>query len=168
MDDYAGDMWRRNGTSLVWDGDALHRAASEGVTVSLRTALAWAEPGAMPEEPPDSKRVVVVTGLRTAIDVLAEVERDSVLDRVAQLARAQSRLWPESAIVFALPESTRLRVAPPTGTVVLELGSESSLDIGSRIWGGAGIDAHQLVETRRDAKGRETQQVIGYWLRRVS
>ncbi|HCF99181.1 MAG TPA: hypothetical protein DEV93_01400 [Chloroflexi bacterium] len=168
MDEYAGDMWRRTGTSLVWDGDALHTAATEGVTVSLRTALMWAEVGAMPEDPPDGKRVLVVTGLRTAIDVLTEAERDAVLEKVARLVRAQSRYWPEAAIVFALPETTRLLVAPPTGTVVLDLGGDLSLDIGNRIWGGAGTGANQLIESRLDSKGRETRQAIGYWLRRVS
>lgn len=168
MEEYAGDMWRRSGTSLVWDADALFRAATEGVTVSLRTALGWTDGSGMPDEPPDGKRVVVITGLRTTIDVLSNGARDSVLEQLARLVRAQSRYWPEAALVFALPDTTRLRVAPPTGTVVLDLGGERTLDIGNRIWGGAGTGASELVELRRDSKGRETKQTIGYWLRRVS
>lgn len=168
MDEETGDLWRRYGTSLVWDANALHEAATAGVTVSLRAALEWAEPRAMPEEPPDGKRVVVVTGLRTVIDTLSDLERDNVLERVAALVRAQSTGWQEAAIVFALPDDTRLRVAPPTGTVVLDLDNRPSLDLGTRIWGGAGSEAKLLIAIRRDAKGREIRVPIGYWLRRVS
>lgn len=168
MDEETGDLWRRYGTSLVWDANALHEAASVGTTVSLRTALEWTEPGGMPEEPPGGKRVVVVTGLRTILDALPVAERDSTLERVARLVRAQATAWQEAAIVFALPEDTRLRVAPPTGTVVMEIDGNGTLDLGARIWGGAGTEARALVSIRSDAKGKEVRVPMGYWLRRVS
>lgn len=168
MDEETGDLWRRYGTSLVWDANALHEAASVGTTVSLRQALEWSEPNAMPEEPPAGKRVVVVTGLRTILDALPTAERDQTLERVAMLVRAQAAEWPETAIVFALPEGTRLRVAPPTGTVVMDVDGDGILELGAKIWGGAGTEARALVSIRRDNKGNEVRVPIGYWLRRVS
>ena len=59
MNEVEGNRWRRLGTSLIWDADALHEAATEGATVSLREALGWTE--AMPAQPPGDARTVVVS-----------------------------------------------------------------------------------------------------------
>lgn len=166
MNDTTGDMWRRMGTSVVWHADAIHEAAKVGCTVSLREALAWAD--AMPEEPPEDVRVVVVTGLQTAMDVLPDAERDRLLAKLNRLVRTHSRKWSNAALVFAVEDRTRFSVKPPTGSLHFRLGDGNDIDIGSHLWWGAASEAERIMQSVRDAKGRASPDAIGYWLRRVS
>lgn len=161
-----GDIWKRMGTSIVWDAEALHQAAQDGVTVSLREALEWVD--AMPPEPPDGVQTVVVTGLQHVVEVVGIAEARATLERVRQLVRQQSRRWPEAAIIFAVQDRMKFRVSPPSGSVLMRLPDGSELDLGYELWGGAGREANHLHVTRLDGRKRETRVPIGYWLRRVS
>ncbi len=166
MSDVSGDLWLRFGTSVVWDANALLLAASRGMTVSLREALAWAD--AIPDEPPEGVRTVVVTGLQTAVEVLRPEEVVMVLHRVQRLVRAHSRAWGEAAVIFAAEDRTRFRVNSSSGALLLKLPSSSEIEFGAALWGGAATEASRIVEQRTDAKGREMTVELGYWLRRVS
>jgi hypothetical protein len=166
MNDDRSSAWQSMGTSFIWDSAALDEATTEGTTVSLREVFPWAH--AMPDDPPGGVRTVVVTGLLTVLDVLPPDERDVVLGTMRTLARQQSRRWPEAAIVFSMPDQSRFLADAGSGEVRLKLATGVEIELGRRVWGGASADAHRIVAARLDAKGKESDVPIGYWLRRVS
>lgn len=159
IDDVGGREWLLRGSSVVWDADALSRAAGRGVTVSLRQALAWET--STTAEPPTAGRVVVVSGLTAALDTLDQAARAALLDRVARLVRTVGRRWGETAIVFACAEArTRLRVDDDELTFLMPDGVV--VPLGRRLWGGTAPEAVRLAA----AEGGRTS--IGCWVRRVS
>lgn len=166
MQDISTDIWLRLGTGLIWDAAALHSAARLGQTISLREALGWAT--SMPADTPGGVQTIVVTGLQTALDVLSAEQADSILARVRTLIRRKSDRWPESAMLFAMPDAKRLQIDAATQNIVLTFSSRDKLEIGACLWSGAAGDANRIVDTRVDAKGKSAQIPIGYWLRRVS
>jgi hypothetical protein len=159
IDDAGGREWLLRGSSVVWDAEALSRAAGRGVTVSLRQALAWET--TTPAEPPTTDRVIVVSGLTTALDVLGQPGRDALLGRIARLVRTVGRRWGETAIVFACAEARpRLRVGDDELTFSTQDGVV--VPLGRRLWGGNAAEAIRLAA----AEGGRAP--IGCWVRRVS
>ena len=166
MDDIAGDQWLRNGSSLIWDGVPSSATVPQRV-VSLRQALTWLP--ALPAEPPDGVRTIIITGLQTVVDVLLPADAATVLARVRALSRVQSRDWPETAFVFVLPSSSRLETdAAGASLLLVSRSGGATLDIGGMLWPGNVRQANRIVQQGIDARKNPTVTPIGYWLRRVS
>lgn len=166
MQDFAEHIWRRFGASVLWDSYEIQAAAGAGAaTVSLRTALCWAE--SMPDEPPDGASSILVTGLETALDVLTADELPALLDRLQRLIRTQSRRWGECGLAFVASGPSRY-VVTGQGSLMYIRSDRGSLDLGRGLWGGNHGEIGRLLATRTQPNGKPATIPAGYWLRRVS
>ncbi len=99
MRELSSTSWRRRGSSVVFDREALAPLiGGEAWMVSLRTALGWLD--AFPTEPP-AQATILVTGLEAALETQAPAAAEALLERrVARLIERVQSQWDRCGLVF--------------------------------------------------------------------
>ncbi|NCC23129.1 MAG: hypothetical protein EOM26_11830 [Alphaproteobacteria bacterium] len=135
-------VWRRRGTSWIWDEEARNQACETAEVWSLRQFLmAW---GNWPDDlPSNDGQTLVVAGLEGGLDLLAPDDAEVWLSDAikAAILSFQDEYAGEAALVFWLPLGhSRLKIHAATDAVtwlceVPHRGSQ--LDFGRILWGEA-------------------------------
>ena len=135
-------VWKRRGTSWIWDDEALSQVCVASEVWSLRQLLQSV--GHWPEElPSNGSNTLVVAGLEGSLDVLKPHDAEAWLGDVIKEATLsfQSHYQGEAALIFWLPSGQgRIKVRSSTDAVGWRCAapySENLLDFGRILWGEA-------------------------------
>ncbi len=159
--------WQRSGCSLVWSPELLGDLITAADAVPLRTLLEWERHG-FPEDPPDDRPTVLVGGLQTVLEVLAEPEVAHAWLRrnVLPACRGFCRQWPSTGLVFGMDGPGRLFALHEVDEVVYFGRADDwaeRIKLSWAVWDGAatGPGAYQLPVPK-------TGEVGGYYVQRLS
>jgi hypothetical protein len=98
---------------------------------------------------------------------LTAAQAETTLRRVRQVVLFHRDNWPNTALVFSLPDSQGLQISPPTSTLTWRHSDGAELPLGTLLWGGSANEMVTLVAERLDQRGNPRQTEIGYWVQRV-
>lgn len=153
-------VWRRRGTSWLWDEEARNTVCVAGEVWSLRQFLQAATPNGSgwPEDlPSNNSQTLVVAGLEGSLDLLAPDQGEIWLGDTIKRAilSFQDAYAGEAALIFWMPHGDkRLSVQASTDAVswLCEAPHRGSkLDFGRLLWGEAN-EYPQEILLREGAK----------------
>ncbi|MGE8267513.1 MAG: hypothetical protein ACN6PT_00915 [Stenotrophomonas geniculata] len=153
-------VWKRRGTSWLWDEEARNTVCRAGEVWSLRQFLQAAAPGAQgwPDDlPSNGGQTLVVAGLEGSLDLAAPDQAEIWLGDTIKSAilSFQDAYAGEAALIFWLPQGQgRLRVNASTDAVtwLCEAPHRGQLlDFGRLLWGEAN-EYPQEILLREGAK----------------
>ena len=133
-------VWQRQGTSWIWDAEALSQVCVVSEVWSLRQLLQAV--GHWPEDlPSNDNKTLVVAGLDGALDLLTPVDAEEWLDSAIKQAilSFQSYYEGEASLVFWLP-SGKGRITTNSATDAISWCCAAPytgnyLDFGRVLWG---------------------------------
>ena len=135
-------VWQRQGTSWIWDAEALSQVCVVSEVWSLRQLLQAV--GHWPEDlPSNDNKTLVVAGLDGALDLLTPVDAEEWLDSAIKQAilSFQSYYEGEASLIFWLP-SGKGRITTNSATDAISWCCAAPytgnyLDFGRVLWGEA-------------------------------
>ncbi len=146
-----GDVWKRRGVSLLWDGGALSLLAQPQNVVSIRQFFAMV--GKWPDDLPcNDGSTLVVAGLEGCVDLMDPVEGESWLktDLLPAVLAFQDEYSLEAALVFWLPTGkNRVKMNRATEAyswICSAPHSNQYLDLGRILWAGAEADVGRIID----------------------
>lgn len=149
-------VWRRRGTSWIWDEEARNQVCAASDVWSLRQFLLAA--GNWPEDlPSNSNQTLVVAGLDGCLDLLEPVDAEAWLgDAIkAAILSFQDEFGGEAALIFWLPlGNSRIKIHAASDGVTWLCAAPNQgaqLDIGRILWGEAN-EYPQEILLREGAK----------------
>jgi len=135
-------VWQRQGTSWIWDADALSQVCAPSEVWSLRQFLQakgnWSE-----NLPSNNGRTLVVAGLDGVLDLLTPEDAETWLREELKLAvLSYQEFWgSDASLIFWLPNGAgRISTKPATDAVVWRCAAPHTgqqLDFGRLLWGEA-------------------------------
>lgn len=146
-----GDVWKRRGVSLLWDGVALSILAQPQSVLSIRQFFAMV--GNWPDDLPcNGGDTLVVAGLEGCIDLMAPTEAEGWLksDIFPAVLSFQDNYDLGAALVFWLPTGkNRVKMNPATESyswVCAVPYNSQHLDLGRILWAGAEGDIGRIID----------------------
>lgn len=135
-------VWKRRGTSWIWDEEARNQVCAASEVWSLRQLLRAV--GRWPDDlPSNDNQTLVVAGLDGSLDLLAPDDAEVWLGNAIKSAilSFQDAYGGEAALIFWLPLGhSRLKVQPATDAVIWLCEAphrRSQLEFGRILWGQA-------------------------------
>src|SRR5688572_4224508 len=105
MKELSADSWKRQGSSVIWDKEALQSVLPTASLVSLRTFLMWHD--AWPAQLPRTSRTILVGGLQTCLENLSPEDGDAfLLNKVQAFIRRHHSKMEHYGVVFAFPNAS--------------------------------------------------------------
>jgi hypothetical protein len=171
MQEMDSTAWQRMGSSIVWSPELLADLIKQIEPTPLRAAIAWLDPGRLPDEPPGGHQTILIGGLQAVLDTIMTAEgadtayqwlRDYVL-RLVRMLRSQ---WDRVGVVFVMDGPSKLFKLNEADDLVYfgkSSDREKCIRITLGIWNGAssGNGAYQLIVPG-------TKDVGGFHVKRIS
>ena len=156
-----GDVWKRRGVSLLWDGEALSALAQPTNVVTIRQFFALV--GRWPDQLPCNEGdALVVAGLEGCIDLLDPGDADVWMksELLPAILAFQDEYGVEAALVFWMPTGkSRVKMNRATESyswVCSAPHSNQHIDLGRILWAGAEADVGRIMDpgcSNSDADG---------------
>lgn len=164
MNEQSNSSWQRQGSTILFDPEALSPLLNAGCLISLRQFLTWKE--AWPTTPPGNGETVLVVGLEAYLELLPPEEAEEFLrHRIRHLIEEFQYKWQRCGLVFGFTRpSTVFQVSSTDEEMVYALAGGKQVRLAYALWnGGVAMNLTQLV--RDDGKNTK---IIGYHVRRLS
>lgn len=146
-----GDVWKRRGVSLLWDGEALSALAEPKDIVTIRQFFSLV--GRWPELLPcNDGDVLVVAGLEGCIDLLEPADADVWMksELLPAILAFQDEYGVEAALVFWMPTGkNRVKMNRATEAyswVCSAPHTNKQIDLGHILWAGAESDVGRIMD----------------------
>lgn len=140
-------VWRRRGSSLVWDKYLLGSLLGQSTPLPLREVMQYVD-GEIPSSPP-SQGPILVSGLQTCLEVLDPRTAFSFLrQRVQRLVRLAQDQWPGHALVFCMTCTWEHWKIDVNDYAFLKNRSGHDISVTYGLWNGVASEAQRLVVER--------------------
>jgi hypothetical protein len=166
MNTISSNMWKKRGSSVVFDPAAIAELLRDGALVSLRTALGWRD--LWPTKLPVAKgTVVLIGGLETLVNELPKAEAERFLkERVHAFIREFQERWPGYALVFGLGQSEKaFEVTGSAEEVLLKRVDGDAIRLSTNLWNGS--STMHMCELVREEQGGKTVR-LGFYVSHIS
>jgi hypothetical protein len=167
MQEMTAQSWKRRGCSIVWSPELLSGLITDTEATSLRIALEWRQQG-LPDSPPGGGKTVLVGGLQTVMEVIADPHAAYAWLRanILPLCRMWSNHWDGVALVFGMDGPGKLFQLNESDDLVYfgrAADRDSKLCLTRAIWNGAatGKGVYKLI-------AESTKDIGGFHVVRVS
>lgn len=146
-------VWRRHGTSWIWDEEARNQVCAANEVWSMRQLLRAV--GSWPNDlPSNDNQTLVVAGLEGGLDLLNPLDAETWLGNAVKdaILSFQAYFEGEAALIFWLPSGkSRIRLNPATDSISWRCAvphGESLLAFGRIMWGEANEYPQEIVLRR--------------------
>lgn len=166
MDSISNTVWHRRGSSILFDQKSLGPFIAAGAVLSLRQALTWSK--GLPAEPPVPGRTLLISGLETVIETMAQPEAEDFLARRIRplLIHLQNR-WTDCGVVFGFTAHPKTFVETTLEEeVVFHRRDRGQVRLSEGLWDGSAAMNMKRIVREGDKPGKET--IVGYYVARIS
>ncbi len=166
MDTISNTVWQRKGSSIIFDQEQLAPFLEKGAVVSLCDALGWMK--AFPPLPPVNGQTIVICGIETMLETLAEdAVDDFLIQRVRPLLMKLQNHWTACGVVLGFSfNPNKFEESPMQEEVLFKRGTRSKVRLSEGLWdGSATVNMRRIVDIER-RPGQEI--IIGYYVARIS
>lgn len=146
-------VWRRHGTSWIWDEEARNQVCAANEVWSMRQLLRAV--GSWPNDlPSNDNQTLVVAGLEGGLDLLNPLDSETWLGNAVKdaILSFQAYFEGEAALIFWLPSGKgRIKLNPATDSISWRCAvphGESLLAFGRIMWGEANEYPQEIVLRR--------------------
>jgi len=164
MREISSTSWKRRGSSVVFDREALAPLiGGEASMVSLRAALGWLD--TFPTQPP-AQATILVTGLEAALETQAPAAAEVFLGRqVARLIERVQSQWDRRGLVFGFAApANAFEVSGAQEEVLFKVQGRRQVRLSFGLWdGSATVNLARLFADRPTGPA-----AIGFHVARVS
>ncbi len=166
MDTISTTVWQRKGSSIIFDQVQLAPFLEKEAVVPLYDALGWMKD--LPPLPPVNGQTIVICGLETMLETLADdAVDDFLIQRVRPLLMKLQDHWTACGIVLGFSfNPNKFEESPMQEEVVFKRGTRAKLRLSEGLWdGSATVNMRRIVDTEQKP-GQEV--IIGYYVARIS
>ena len=164
MKELSTSSWQRQGSTILFDPEALSLLLRAGCLISLRQFLTWEQQ--WPPIPPGNGQTVLVAGLEAYLELLPPEKTEYFLRfKIRRLIEDFQYEWQRCGLVFGFTRPASVfKVLSTNEEMVYMLTGGKHIRLAHGLWnGGAAMDIAQLVKYDGSNK-----TVIGYHVRRLS
>ena len=166
MNTISNDVWKRQGSAVIFDQQSLAPFISSDALISLRVFLQWQ--GMLPVNPPVPDRTILVSGLETVLETLnPEEANDFLIRRIRPLLIDIQNRWTNTGVVFGF--STHPKAFEETSLneeVLFKRRDKKNVRLSDGLWdGSATVNMKRVVFEDAQANSEKT---VGYYVARIS
>ena len=166
MNTISNDVWKRKGSSVIFDQQSLAPFISSDAMISLRVFLQWQ--GRLPPDPPVPDRTILISGLETVLETLhPEEANDFLIRRIRPLIIDIQNRWTNTGVVFGF--STHPKAFEETSLneeVLFKRRDKKNVRLSDGLWdGSATVNMKRVVTDDTQANNEKT---VGYYVARIS
>jgi len=166
MNSISNDVWKRKGSSVIFDQSSLAPLISDGSLLSLRAFLGWSND--LPVNPPIPGKTIFVGGLETVLETMEPLEADSFLiQRIRPMLIQIQNTWTGTAVVFGF--SSHRKAFEETSLdeeVLFRRRDRKTIRLSDGLWdGSATVNMKRVV---CEATPENSEQTVGYYVARIS
>ena len=161
----SSSRWKRRGSSVLFDQQALGSLLAAGCLVSLREALSWLNE--WPDAPPGNGETLLVSGLEPCLELFSPSEAEEFLRlRVRPLIEEFQSYWDQRGLVFGFgkPEKS-FQIRAMSEELLYIRQDRTPIRLAVALWnGGSAMNVARLV--RQETPSQTI--TIGYHVPRIS
>lgn len=166
MNNISIDVWKRKGSSVIFDQSSLAPLISADVQISLREFLSWGN--ALPATPPISQKSILVSGLETILETMEPIEANTFLvQRIRPMLIQIQSNWTDIGVVFGFSAHRKaFEETSMNEEVVFKRRDRQAVRLSDGLWdGSATVNMKRVV---REATSQQEESTLGYYVARIS